>query len=93
MSITPTPVTAALAGTFSGLTWPLMWTFFNEPGASGTTWLLLATIGLVGVPAHALVLGFGRPPAGRLGSFDSALLGRIGTWLACAVLAALVVRR
>ena len=25
MSVTPTPLTAALAGIFSGLTWPLIW--------------------------------------------------------------------
>ena len=59
MSITPTPVTAALAGTFSGLTWPVIWPLVTGTEASATLWLVLATIVLVvtiiGIPL-AIVL-------------------------------------
>ena len=60
MSVTPTPVTAALAGIFSGLTWPLIWPLVTGTEASATLWLVLATIVLVALPAHAFVLGFQR---------------------------------
>jgi hypothetical protein len=90
MSLTPTPLTAALAGMFSGITWPLIWPYFNGPAGSGTVWLMLATIALVALPAHAFVLGFKRTQIVGAGAIDSALLIRIAAWLACAALAALV---
>ena len=91
MSIHPTPVTAALAGIFSGLTWPLVWPFVRGSDASATLWLVLATIALVALPAHAFVLGFQRTEAASAGTFDVALLTRIASWLAGGVLTALVV--
>jgi hypothetical protein len=91
MSVTPTPVTAALAGIFSGLTWPVIWPLVTGTEASATLWLVLATIGLVALPAHAFVLGFqrGQTPGAR--SVDVALLTRIATWLAGGVVTALLV--
>jgi len=91
MSVTPTPVTAALAGIFSGLTWPAVWPFVTGTEASATLWLVLATIGLVAVPAHAFVLGFQRAEAAGARSLDVALLARIGAWLAAGVATALLV--
>jgi hypothetical protein len=91
MRLAPTPVTAALAGMFSGITWPLIWPFFNGPAGLGTVWLMLATIGLVALPAHAFVLGFGRTQVAGAAAIDSALLIRIGTWLACAALTAVAI--
>jgi hypothetical protein len=69
MSVTPTPVTAALAGIFSGLTWPMIWPLVTGTEASATLWLVLATIVLVALPAHAFVLGFQRSatPGARRG--------------------------
>ena len=90
MSVTPTPATAALAGIFSGLTWPLIWPFVSGPDATATLWLVLATLGLVALPAHALVLGFQRQQGSGARSVDVALLTRIGSWLAGGVLTALL---
>jgi len=89
VSISPTPTTAALAGIFSGLTWPLVWPFVTGTDASATLWLVLATIGLVALPAHAFVLGFQRRAAASARAFDVALLTRIASWLAGGVLTAL----
>jgi hypothetical protein len=91
MSVTPTPVTAALAGIFSGLTWPVIWPFVTGTEVSATLWLVLATIGLVAVPAHAFVVGFQRAEAPGARSLDVALLARIGAWLAAGVVTALLV--
>jgi len=91
MTIVPTPVTAALAGAFSALTWPLIWPVVSGSDASATLWLVLATILLVALPAHAFVLGFGRSTAAGTRAVDSALLARIGTWLAGGVVTALLV--
>jgi hypothetical protein len=91
MSSTPTPVTAALAGIFSGLTWPVIWPFVTGTEASATLWLVLATIVLVALPAHAFVLGFQRSETPGARSLDVALLTRIGTWLAGGVVSALLV--
>jgi hypothetical protein len=89
MRLAPTPVTAALAGVFSGLTWPWMWPLFNGPTASSTMGLVLATVVLIALPAHAFVLGFNRAATG--GAVDAALLKRIGAWVAAAAIAAIVV--
>lgn len=91
MRVTPTPITAAFAGTFSGLTWPLLWPIFQGTDASSTLWLVLATIVLVALPAHALVLGFDRGPAANVKGVDVAMLSRIGAWLVAAIIAALLV--
>ena len=90
VSVTPTPVTAALAGIFSGLTWPMIWPLVTGTEASATLWLVLATIILVALPAHAFVLGFQRSETPSVRSLDVALLTRIGTWLAGGVTTALL---
>ena len=91
MSFSPTRITAALAGIFSALTWPLIWPLVRGSEGSGTLWLVLATIVLVALPAHAFVLGFRQSPTAGARTLDVALLARIGSWLAGGVLTALVV--
>ena len=91
MSVTPTPVTAALAGVFSGLSWPLIWPFVSGSDATATVSLVVATIVLVAVPAHAFVLGMGRDHSAAVRTVDVALLTRIASWLAGGVLTALAV--
>ena len=91
MSSAPTRVSAALAGIFSGLSWPLVWPFVSGSDSAATLWLVLATIVLVALPAHAFVLGFHRGQAVGARAVDVALLARIGSWLAAGVLTALLV--
>jgi hypothetical protein len=91
MKITPTPVTAALAGVFSAIVWPPMWSRFGSAATAGSLELILVMLLIVALPAHACVVGFGRgggsPAAGAV---DIALLKRVGAWLAAAVATALV---
>lgn len=89
MKIMATPVTAALAGAFSGLTLPLVWTRFGASGSSVGIELTLAFLLLVALPAHAFVLGFERPRGTASGLLDTALLKRSGAWLLAACLVAL----
>ena len=91
MSSAPTRVSAALAGIFSGLSWPLVWPFVSGSDSAATLWLVLATILLVALPAHAFVLGFQRSQGAGARAVDVALLARIGSWLAAGVLTALLV--
>lgn len=86
MTLTPTPVTAALAGAFSALTWPLLWTRFGQSDTSGSMELIVATLLVVALPAHALVMGFGYRPEPHSRKLDTALLKRIGAWLGAALL-------
>ena len=80
----PTLVTAALTGIFSGAAWPLIWPL-------STLWLMAGTMVLVVLPAHAFVVGFKRPQGVVPGSLDSALLARVGAWVACAASASFLV--
>lgn len=76
MKLTPTPLTAALAGVFSALVMPVLWTRL----ASDSISMVLAFVLVVALPAHAFVVGFARP-AGDGRSLDVALLKRVGAWL------------
>lgn len=80
--IQPTPLTAALAGVFSALAWPVLWTRYGDTAVSGGIELILGTLLLVALPAHAFVVGFARsqPADGR--KVDTALVRRVGSWLA-----------
>jgi hypothetical protein len=90
MMISPTPTRAALAGVFSAVVWPMLWSRFGGPDASGSTELVVATLLVIALPAHAFVVGFDRGQAGSTGTLDSALLRRIGAWLAAAAVTAAV---
>ena len=90
MKITPTSLTAALAGVIAALAWPWLWARFGGPGESGSFELVVATLLLIALPAHALVVGFGRSASSQGRTVDTALLKRIGAWLAAAVITAAV---
>lgn len=86
MKITPTPVTAALAGAFSAWVMPTLWPRL----ANETMWLVPAFLLVVALPAHAFVVGMGPGQAGSSGGVDVPLLKRIGAWLAAAAVALVV---
>jgi hypothetical protein len=93
--IRPTPVTAALAGIFSALAWPVLWTKYGHAASTGGIELIVGTLLLVALPAHAFVVGFRRGEGADPRKVDTALLKRIGSWLAASAvtaLAAMVVR-
>jgi hypothetical protein len=87
MTFTATPITAALAGAFSGVVMPLLWPHLGE---DSLTWIA-AFLLVIALPAHACVVGFNRPQASGAGAMDTALLTRVGVWLLAAVLAAAAV--
>jgi len=80
LKITPTPVTATLAGVAAALAWPFLWSRYGGPGADGSVELIVGTLLVIALPAHAFVVGFGRGQNAS-GSVDTALLKRIGAWL------------
>jgi hypothetical protein len=86
MKITPTPVTAALAGAFSAITWPILWMRYGQSDTSGSMELIVATLLVVALPAHALVMGFGYRPEAHSRKLDTVLLKRVGAWLGAAFL-------
>ena len=88
MKLTPTPVTAALAGVFSALVWPFLWSRFGSASTDGSVELIVATLLVIALPAHAFVVGFGGNQS--LGArIDTELLKRIGAWLLAAAATAL----
>lgn len=88
MNFAATPITAALAGLFSGVVMPLLWPHLGE---DSLTWIA-AFLLVIALPAHACVVGFGRQRAADAGTMDRALLTRVGAWLLAAVLAAALVQ-
>lgn len=74
MTLTPTPIAAALVGAFAGIVMPILW-----PRLSTDSMILIVVLlFVVALPAHALVLGFGRKQAADPRSVDTALLKRVG---------------
>lgn len=91
LNLTPTPVTAALAGAFSAIALPA---FQRWTGASGDFGAdhVIGFLLLVALPAHAGVLGLvraGTPGARRV---DRPLLTRGLVWLGAAVAVSLLAR-
>lgn len=85
MTIRPTPITAALTGIASAILWPLAWSRYGGAAASAFNFeLVLATLLLIALPAHAFVVGFGYRQAPAAQGPDVALLKRVGSWLAAA---------
>jgi hypothetical protein len=80
----PTPLTAALAGVATALAWPLFWGRFGGLAQAGSMEVIVGAILIIGLPAHAFVLGFGRTPPPDARSIDTALLKRMGAWLGAA---------
>ena len=69
---------------FSAIVWPLLFSRFNSLPSGGTVEVVVLTLLAVALPAHAFVVGFGRPPTAAGRSLDTALLKRIVVWLAAA---------
>lgn len=83
MSITPTPITAALAGIVSGTAMSLFWVQL----ADDTMLMVVAFLLAVALPAHAFVVGFGPDRGATAGTVDAALFKRGVVWLLSAALA------
>jgi len=83
LNITPTPITAALAGLVAGIAMPIFWVRL----ADDTMLLLVAFLLVVALPAHALVVGFGPQQSANARTVDTALLKRAVVWLLAAALA------
>ena len=88
--IRPTAITAAVAGIFSAIAWPILWSKYGEAAAQGGIELVIGTLLLVALPAHALVVGFRRPEGADPRKVDTALLKRIGVWVAASAVTLLV---
>jgi hypothetical protein len=88
VKITPTPITAALAGAVAGLLMPLLWLRL----ADDSTTLVIAFLLVVALPAHAWVVGFGWNQVADARSVDTVLLKRVGAWLIAALVAAAIGR-
>ncbi len=57
MKLTPTPITAAMAGLFAGIVMPLIW---PKLGDETLNWVF-AFLLVIALPMHVLVVGF-KPP-------------------------------
>ena len=77
--ITPSLLTAAVAGAFSALAMPFLWPHLQHD----TVWLTTAFLLVVAFPAHAFVVGIGAASAGGR-AVDVPMLKRVGAWLVAA---------
>lgn len=84
LNIRPTLLTAVLAGVVAALAWPFIWSRWGGAATEGSFELIIATLLVVALPAHAFVVGFTRAPVPSARTVDTALLKRIGAWLASA---------
>jgi hypothetical protein len=80
VKLTPTPVTAALAGAFAGIVMPILWARLANDSMS----LVVAFLLVVALPAHAFVVGLSRSQVANARTLDTALLKRVGAWLGVA---------
>ena len=88
MKLTPTPVTAAIAGLFAGIVMPLVWPRLGDE----TLNLVFAFLLVTALPMHVLVVGFNQPREAGQGGLNSALIKRVAIWLASAVAAVALMR-
>lgn len=84
MTLRPSLWSAALAGVVAALAWPFVWSRFGGPAAEGGVELIVATLLVIALPAHIFVVGLSRAQPVPARSIDTALLKRIGAWLAAA---------
>ena len=90
LTISPTPITAALAGIFSAVAWPLLWSRFVVPESAGTIAAVFITLLVIALPAHAFVVGFRPSQKQGARAVDTALLVRIGAWVLAAAVSVLI---
>lgn len=88
MNFVPTLTTAALAGVFSAIVWPMLWDKFGGAGASGSIELIVGTLLVIALPVHAFVVGFGRGLNAR--SMDKPMMQRAAMWFLAALITALL---
>lgn len=88
MPITPTPLTAAIAGVFAGVAMPLIW---SKLGDETLNWVF-AFLLVIALPMHVLVVGFNPPREAGQGGSNSALIKRVAVWLAAAMAAVALTR-
>jgi hypothetical protein len=93
VNLIPTPVTAALAGVFSAVTWPMLWSKYGQVEASGSVELIAGTLLLVALPAHAFVMGLAYRQAPGAKGLDTALLKRVGAWLGAAAITVALINK
>ena len=86
MKLEPTPINAALAGAFTGIVMPILWSRFGTDTLS----LVVTFMLVVALPAHAFVVGFSRKEAVHARTLDTALLKRVGAWLGAAGIAMVI---
>lgn len=73
-----------MTGVVSTALWPLAWSRFGGADASLDMGLIVATLLIIALPAHAFVVGFSyRNPSGR--ALDVPLLKRVAAWLLAAL--------
>lgn len=84
MSLRPSLVTAAVAGVLAAVAWPWVWARFGGLATEGGVELIVATLLVIALPAHVFVVGLTRDTPVPARSLDTALLKRIGAWLAAA---------
>ena len=84
MALTPTPITAAIAGLFAGIAMPLIWPKLGDE----TMYWVFAFLLVIALPMHVLVVGINpaRNGEGR-GGIDAATLKRVVIWLVAGIAA------
>ncbi|WP_394694937.1 hypothetical protein [Pseudoxanthomonas japonensis] len=84
MALTPTPITAAIAGLFAGIAMPLIWPKLGDE----TMYWVFAFLLVIALPMHVLVVGINpiRNGEGR-GGIDAATLKRVVIWLVSGIAA------
>jgi hypothetical protein len=83
MKLTPTPVTAAIAGLFAGIVMPLVW---PRLGDETLNWVF-AFLLVIALPMHVLVVGFNPPREAGQGALNRAVVKRVAVWLLAALAA------
>ena len=84
MKFTPTLISATLAGIVAGVVMPMLWSRLDDDSTN----FVLAFLLVVALPAHAFVVGFGINQGAPARGVDTAMLKRVGAWIASAVLSA-----
>lgn len=75
----------------AALAWPFLWDRFGAEAASGAgIGLVVGSLLLIALPAHAFVIGFARPQRSDARSLDVPLLRRIAWWTLAAAATTLI---
>jgi hypothetical protein len=84
MKLTPTPITAAIAGLFAGIVMPLIWPRLGDE----TMYWVFAFLLVIALPMHVLVVGISptRNAEGREG-LDGGVIKRVAIWLVAGIAA------